>query len=222
MRLSCQTVFSGVYGLEASDEPELSLGNGFSLVKTNDWLLSARDKSSMTGSEWHEAANVKQYLVYKHQTRPWVTLPFAEIKNIFANGLMALQVLKPIKTLGIVFSGEYYDQTADRQAAFLLQQIERRSPMEPGPWALKKVFDRHRINRVPATIESIQKVMNGASAEKRNAIILLQLGLEHHHPLVAGLLWVTGLEAIFDSWGKEEFKKKLCDALGQDAPVFPN
>jgi hypothetical protein len=40
--------------------------------------------------------------------------------------------------------------------------------------------------------------------------------------ILDGLLWVTGLEAIFDSGGREEFEKKLCDCLGPQTPAFPN
>jgi hypothetical protein len=75
---------------------------------------------------------------------------------------------------------------------------------------------------VPSTIESIQRIMKGPSAERRNAFHLLQLGLEHFHPLIAGLLWVMGLEAIFDSCRKEDFKKKLCACLGPSTMVFPD
>jgi hypothetical protein len=33
---------------------------------------------------------------------------------------------------------------------------------------------------------------------------------------------VTGLEAIFDSGGREAFKEKLCDCLGAQTLAFPN
>jgi hypothetical protein len=60
----------------------------------------------------------------------------------------------------------------------------------------RKPFDQDLLNQLPATIERIRRIMNGSSAKGRNALTLLQLGLEHFHPLEAGLLWVTGLEAI--------------------------
>jgi hypothetical protein len=31
-----------------------------------------------------------------------------------------------------------------------------------------------------------------------------------------------GLEAIFDSWGKEDFRKNLCACLGENTLVFPD
>jgi hypothetical protein len=66
------------------------------------------------------------------------------------------------------------------------------------------------------------KLVNGPSAERRNAFILLQLGLEHFHPLISGLLWVMGLEAIFDSADRNDFKKKLCECLGSSTKAFPD
>ncbi len=221
-----QSMFSGLRGIEAGEAAEVSLGGGFSLMKTNEYLLSARDKMDMTGREWDESANVSRYLVYKHETPPFPPKTYEgtyeEIKDGFLSGLMALQVLKPIKTLGILFYGQFYDEALAAPAVFPLQRMERRPPMEPGPWACRKAFDQELLKRVPATIDSVQRIMKGPNAERRNAIILLQLGLEHFHPLVAGLLWVMGLEAIFDSGGKEKFKQKLCDCLGENALVFPD
>jgi hypothetical protein len=94
--------------------------------------------------------------------------------------------------------------------------------MNAWPWAWRKPFDSELIQRVPAIIKSIQRIMGGPNAEMKNAVILLQLGLEHFHHLVAGLFWVMGLEAIFDSWGKEQFRKNLCACLGENTLVFPN
>ena len=120
---------------------------------------------------------------------------------------MAIQVIKPIRTLGFIYRH---------------QQIERRPPMEPGQWARINKFDDAMLAQVPAMIDRIQPVMDGKSVEKKNALILLQLGLEHFHPYIAGLLWITGLEAIFDSGGKDKFKKKLCDCLGSQTLAFLN
>ncbi|WP_148215180.1 MULTISPECIES: hypothetical protein [Acidobacterium] len=120
---------------------------------------------------------------------------------------MAIQVIKPIQTLGFIYRH---------------QEIERRPPMQPGQWAMMNKFDDAMLARVPAMIDRIQPVMDGGNVEHKNALSLLQLGLEHFHPYIAGLLWVTGLEAIFDSRGKEAFKKKLCDCLGPGTLVFPN
>ena len=73
-------------------------------------------------------------------------------------------------------------------------------------------------------IKRVAAVMKGVNVERKNAIIFLQLGLEinGYHQLVAGLLWVTGMEAIFDSEGRNDFKTKLCDCLGPTTLVFPD
>jgi hypothetical protein len=125
----------------------------------------------------------------------------------FYTGLMAIQVIKPIRTLGFVYRR---------------QEVERRPPMQPGQWAMMNEFDHGMLARVPAMIDRIQPVMDGQSVEQKNSLTLLQLGLEHFHPYIAGLLWMMGLEAIFDSGGKEAFKRKLCDCLGTQTLVFPN
>ena len=211
-----QCMFSGLRGVEVGDDAEVGLGNGFSLVKPNEYLLSARDHDSMTGREFADAASVSRYLVYKHKPLFRGTT-YEELKAIFQCGLLALQVIKPVRTLGILFYGDYTPGSG-----FSLQCIERRPEMEPGPEALKKTFDQELLKLVPSTIESIRQIMKGTSAESRNAFILLQLGLEHYHPLIAGLLWVMGLEAIFDSGDKKVFKKKLRDCLGPSTRVFPD
>lgn len=226
MKSSVQTMFCGLPDIEAGEKAEVSLGGGFSLVKPNDYLLSARDKTGMTGREWEERASSSRFLVYKDETPQSPSKTYEEsyeaIKRSFLCGLMALQVLKPSRTLGILFYGQSYDESPEASGVFLHQRIERRPPMEPGPWARKKAFDQELLKRTPPAIEGVQKIMKGPSAERRNAFILLQLGLEHFHPLIAGLLWVTGLEAIFDSCGKEKFKQKLCECLGEDSLAFPD
>ena len=94
--------------------------------------------------------------------------------------------------------------------------------MKPGPWALKRTFDQELLEMVGPTIEGVRAIMEGPSVERKNAFHLLQLGLEHFHPLISGLLWVTGLEAIFNSGGKEKFSKKLRLCLGGNTRVFPD
>jgi len=43
-----------------------------------------------------------------------------------------------------------------------------------------------------------------------------------HFGLSAGLLWVMGLEAVFSSSNKHDFKRKSCDYLGSSARVVPD
>jgi hypothetical protein len=169
----------------------------------------------MTGREFEDGAIVSRYLVYKHWP-PFPAQTWEEIKSIFQSGLMALQILKPVSTLGIVFYGHY------ASGGFSGQGIERRPSMEPGSWALKKTFDPELLRKVPSAIEGIRTILKGTSAERKNAFPLLQLGLEHFHPLIAGLLWVMGMEAIFNSDNCNDFKKKLCEYLGPSTRIFPD
>jgi hypothetical protein len=76
-----QCMFSGVGGVEAGDAAEVPLGSGFSLVKPNDYLLSARTKYDMTGREWEESAKVSRYLVYKHEIPPFPPNNYEEVKD---------------------------------------------------------------------------------------------------------------------------------------------
>ena len=208
-------MFSGLRGVEVGDESEVSLGNGFSLVKPNEWILSARERHSMTGSEFLAAADASRYLVYKHEP-PLQGATYADVNASFQCGMIALQVIKPVQTLGLVFYGDYAPS-----GGFSLQLIDPRPPMEPGPWALDRLFDREFLPALPRTIGGVEAIMNGSNAERKNALALLQLGLEHFHPLIAGLLWLMGIDAIFDSGGAQKFKDDLSAYLGAQTPVFP-
>ena len=221
-----QCMFSGLHDVEVGDDAEVDLGNGFSLVKPNDYLLSARNKCSMTGLQWEESAEFSRYIIYRYEPLSleplsYSTKTYEEMRSAFLCGLMALQVLKPVQTQGLLFFCQSYDAAHDAHSE-LQAAIERRPPMEPGPWAIRRRFDQELLKRVPAAIESIKQVMNGPNAERRIAVILLQLGRVHFHPLIAGLLWMMGLEAIFDSANRNCFKQKLCDCLGPSTRVFPN
>jgi hypothetical protein len=133
------------------------------------------------------------------------------------NALMAFQIIKPVQTLGFTFRGRDTDALT-----FYLETTEQRPPMDAGEWARMRVFDQELLDGVPPMIKRVRRVMEGTSAEQKNAIIFLQLGLEHGHPLIAGLLWVMGMEAIFDSEGRNDFRTKLCGCLGSTTLVFPD
>ncbi len=170
----------------------------------------------MTGREFSDAADASRYLVYKHEA-PFPRKTCAEINTIFQCGMLALQVVKPVQTLGLIFCGDYAPS-----GGFCLQEIARSPPMEAGPWALHRPFDQGLLANVPSMIGGIQAIMNGSNAERKNAFSLLQLGLQHFHALIAGLLWMAGLEAIFNSFGRQEFKDNLCAYLGAQTLVFPD
>jgi hypothetical protein len=83
-------------------------------------------------------------------------------------------------------------------------------------------FDTGLLKHVPSMISRVLSTMSGANVERKNSIILFQLALEQMHPLIAGLLHIMGMEAIFDSSNRHDFKKKLCDCLGGSTLAFPD
>jgi len=208
--VSTETIHTALLEIAREGDDSIPLSDGLSLVRPNDELLRHRWDWVQGQGEMEEEAKATRYLVCEYPQwvpgEDWDTAPERRT-NRFYTGLMAIQVIKPIRTLGFIYRH---------------QQIERRPPMEPGQWARINKFDDAMLAQVPAMIDRIQPVMDGKSVEKKNALILLQLGLEHFHPYIAGLLWITGLEAIFDSGGKDKFKKKLCDCLGSQTLAFLN
>ncbi len=211
-------VFTGLRSINIGDDDEVELIDGFSLLRPNDFLLSARDHYGMTQGEYDDAAKASCYLVHKRATsilEPEVPHDTETIQN----GLVAFQIIKPVQTLGFTFHGR------DRGNAIFSGELwERRPPVVTGQWARMRRFDRYLLDRVPPMIKRVAAVMQGVNVERKNAIIFLQLGLEinSYHQLIAGLLWVTGMEAIFDSQGRNDFKAKLCDCLGPTTLVFPD
>jgi hypothetical protein len=209
--VSTDTIHTALLDIAEGGEDSIPLADGLSLVRPNDRLLGRRWDWVQGQGEMAEEAKATRYLVCDYpQWRQGEELETTRERgaNRFYAGLTAIQIIKPIPTLGFIYKGS--------------QQIERRPPMQPGTWAIMNQFNDVMLAGVSAMIERIQPVMDGRNVEQKNALTLLQLGLEHLHPYIAGLLWVMGLEAIFDSGGREEFKRKLCDCLGSQTPAFPN
>lgn len=213
-------VFTGLRSIDIGDDDEVEVGDGFSLTRPNGFLLSARDHHGMNQREYDEAALASRYLVYKRVSSILQPEgPYDRDSETIQNGLVAFQIIKPIQTLGFTFHG--WDRGT---STFSPELSEKRAPMVAGEWARMRRFDRELLDQVPAMIKKVRLVMEGSSVERKNAVIFLQLGLEtnHYHELLAGLLWVMGMEAIFDSGNRNDFKKKLCDCLGPATLVFPD
>jgi hypothetical protein len=208
--MSEETIHTALLGIARRGDDEIKLVEGLSLVKPNALLLAHTWDWAQGKAEIEQEENASRYLVCKYplwvQGEDWGAAPERGDKR-FYSGLMSIQVIKPIRTLGFVYRR---------------QQIERRPPMEPGQWARMNEFDHVMVARLPAMIDRIQPVMDGKNVDHKNALTLLQLGLENFHPYVAGLLWVMGLEAILDSANRNAFEKGLCDCLGPKTLAFPN
>ena len=94
--------------------------------------------------------------------------------------------------------------------------------MFAGVWAQMRPFDAKLIAQLRDFLPKVTARMKGSSVEEKNSINLLQLSLEHFHPLIKCLLSVVGLDALLDSKDRNDFKKKLCGRLGELTQVFPD
>ena len=136
-------MFSGLLSVDVGDEPEVGLGSGYSLVKPNARILSARNRSAMTGGEFSAAEDAGRYLAYSPHVPPFPRETYEQTKAQFFCGMLGLQILKPTPTLGLVYYGDYTPSGGSSLAG----KIERRPPMEPGPWALRRTFDKEFLGR---------------------------------------------------------------------------
>jgi hypothetical protein len=206
--------FTGLHGVAFTEE-KLEFGNGNYLSKPNPYLLSARSTDALNGRAYRQSEKLSCFFVLKEELS---VSPDLKAKGRLQNGVMAMQILKPLKTFGFIFQGRDFE---DAQT-FNLQHSEERPAMIPGEWALERRFDQPLLAQVPDMIQRVNAAFNSGSVEKKNAVILLQLSLEHFHPLISGLLSVVGMEALFDSDNRNDFKGKLCDCLGAATLAFPD
>jgi hypothetical protein len=204
--------FTGLYAVSLTQEI-LDLGRGYQLVKPNPYLLSARSSYSLNGRLFRESEELSCFFVLKEELSD---SPDSKAMGRLQDGLMAVQILKPVKTLGVIFHGRDVESEI-----FNFQRVEERPQMIPAEWAQRHTFDQLFIQQLPEMIERVTIAVNGKDVKKKNAITLLQLSLEHLHPLIAGLFSVMGMEALFDSKDRNDFKKKLCDCLGAATLAFP-
>lgn len=208
-----------------SGEDEIPLAGGLSLVRPNDRLTSGSWSHAVNQMDEVEIKTASRFLVCRYE-QPAETERSRAARNtayeLLRSGLMALQVIKPVRTLGYMHHGSTGDSFGFERSQYVPTHIYYRPQMRPGRWARMNAFDDAMLAQVPAMISRVRGAFSSADVPRANALTFLQLGLENEHPFVAGLLWVTGLEAIFDSGGKEQFKRKLCDYLGAQTLAFPN
>jgi hypothetical protein len=214
-----ELIYTGIKHLDIGTEEEVPLTQGLSLVKPNPLLLSGRMRFAQNECEYEEAEKASYYLVYSYDPYPLESNEeeSKSPKAMFYGGLRALQIVKPINTLGFVYKGTDFGGSTIHAA------IEALPPMQAAEWARLKRFDSNCLREASALIPRVQAAISGTSVPNRNAITTLQLGLEtySYHHFIAGLLWVMGMEAIFDSRNRNDFSTKLCDLLGADTLVFP-
>lgn len=206
-------------------DDEIPLADGLSLARPNDRLKSGRWSHTVNETDEQEIKAASRFLVCNYEQSDDAEarrIARNEASDLLRSGLMAIQVIKPIRTFGYIHHGSSGDSFGFDHSQYVPTHIYYRTQMRPGRWAMMNSFDDAMLAQVPAMIARIRQVLSSGDVPRINALTFLQLGLEHEHPFVAGLLWVTGLEAIFDSRRREEFKSKLCDCLGPQTLAFPN
>lgn len=214
-------IFTGLCVVDPGTDADIPVGKDFSLVMPNPVILSARSAHAMNEREFWEAERDYRYLMYKrtfsYEDDPAKSRALCE--ETLRRAIMAFQIIKPLQTSGFTFLG-----TESANGGFALESIYQRPPMDTGTWARAREFDASMLAQVPAMIARIDAVMANTRAEPKNAITLLQLSLEHtrSHELIAALLAVMGMEAIFDSADRREFQKKLCRLIGGETLAFPD
>ncbi|HEV2495177.1 MAG TPA: hypothetical protein VG204_19115 [Terriglobia bacterium] len=205
---------TGLTGIALGREPEIALSDGFLLSQRTPQLGRVLDDPFWMGTaEKSSLKSVDCFFCLKSRT----PLPTDQEANRFQNGLMALQIVKPVPSIGWIFQG-----TAFGSGYITVNHTERRPPMFAGEWAQLSPFDLKQINQSRALLPKVLARMETGSAEQRNSVILFQLALEHFHPLVKGFFAVMGLEAALGSYGRQDFRKKLCSCLGESTQVFPD
>ena len=206
--------FTGLEGVDLDGQTKIALSDGFFLSQRTPQLVGVLDDSFWMGTaEKAGMKNVDSFFCLK-SVRP---LPSDQEANRFQNGLMALQIVKPVPTIGYIFPG-----TAIGEGYVSVNHTERRPAMFAGEWSALRRFDHGLINHSKALMPKVLARMETGSAEQRNSVILLQLALEHFHPLVKGLFAVMGLEALLDSQDRNDFRRKLCARLAESTCVFPD
>jgi hypothetical protein len=213
----CVWTFTGLYNVDMGGRDEIDLGAGFFLSKSTPSLLSVRSRQDLSGRQFDEMQRLHSFLVHRESV-PALRGPERGKKiDYFQDGLVALQVLKPLRTFGVIFQGS--ETGTDH---LNLETVCDRPPMDPWGWAAMRSFDEEFFAEAPDTIKRVIKVKNATAAEPKNALSLLQLGLEHFHPLVAGLFCVMGLEAALGVNGRHQFRERLSACLGESTRVFPD
>jgi len=189
-------------------------------MRTDERLLAARNDlgQCLSKVQLQEIGEARWFLALQIPQSPLQSVNVADCVEQLQDVLMAFQIVKPIETYGLVFHG-----VESPSGRMLWKGMgDRRWPMIAGQWAQLRAFDEPLLNEAQAILSKVQQTMKGADIGKRNAVHLLQLALEHPHPLIACLLAVTGMEAILKNNGRRKFEEKLCDLLGAMTSAFPD
>lgn len=207
-------------GVDLGDAREVCLYDEFFLARADNYREALQDSVGfhLGRAQAHDVSRAEWLFCCRRKRSFAESVDIPRAVEVFQDALMAIQIVKPTPTFGLIFHGEEYQDHSVRLSGL----GDRRWPMESGYWARLRALDSPLVAEVRAIIGTVLKVMSGSDISKRNAIHSLQLALEHPHPYISCLLAVMGMEAIFDSGNRGEFEKRLCDLLGPDALAFPD
>ena len=220
-----KTVFTALDRVAMNGDDEIPLVDGLSLVRPNGRLTSGSWSHTVNQMDEAEIKAASRLLVCRYEEPDekdsWNAVQ-KRAYDLLRSSLMAFQVIKPIRTFGYMHHGSSGDAFGFDSSQYVPTHIYYRPQMRPSRWARMNEFDDAMLAQMPVMIARVRAALTGPDVPRANALTFLQLGLESEQPYIAGLLWVTGLEAIFDSGGKDKFKKKLCDCLGPQTLAFSN
>jgi hypothetical protein len=207
-------------GIDIAKVAEIPLGDGFSLMRTEDRLSKVSDELGLLMSpvEAEKVRNANWFLVLRIAQSPTEAVDIERSVELLQDALMTFQIVKPIETYGLIFHGTESNHNEIRWNGL----TDRRWPMAAGTWAQLRHLDEALMKEVHDMWSRTRETMKGAEISKRNAVHLLQMALEHPHPYIACLLSVTGIEAILDSRDRWDFEAKLCALLGPSTLAFPD
>ena len=203
-------------GVHWGRDAEVPLGDGLALIRTDERLLAAADGLFLGKVQIGDVGKSECFLVLR-TSGPDETDAFTAVEQL-QDALMALQIIKPIETFGLIFFGTQMSTGNIRWHG----TNDRGWGMRAGQWAQMRAFDEPLLERAKTLLNPVRQTLKGPDIAKRNAVHLLQLALEHPHPLIACMLAVTGMEAIFDSADRRDFERKICALLGESTLAFPD
>lgn len=205
--MGTRLIYTGIRSMDVGDVDEVPLIDGLSLIRPNERLIADDDRPMMSQLQFSDARNASRFMLLRYEVPTIFSEREAAIESaetLFRSGMAAIQIVKPVETLGLIFRGDDFGDS------IFVNQIEHRHQMDAGEWARYRHFDMTMLAAAIDMIPRVKAVLEGSNAELKNAVSLLQLGMENYHPLIAGMLWVMGMEAIFDSSNRNDFKDKLC------------
>src|ERR1700726_5113106 len=104
--MSTETIHTALLGIARDGDDSIPLRDGLSLVRPTDELLASRWNWAQGQGEMEQEAKATRNLLCEYpqwvKGEEWGAAPERGANRFYA-GLMALQVIKPISTLGFIY-----------------------------------------------------------------------------------------------------------------------